>query len=465
MLSTYFNRKLVIGVINLKFKGLLRKTGVDKTVLFGFLGQAWVYGSGVITAILIVAYFTPELQGYYYTFGSILQFQFFVEMGLGTVIVQFASHEWSKLNLNKSGQIVGDKDSLSRLISLAGLVLRWYLIAAVIIIFALSLGGYVFFKSSPTSSIPWVFPWVSLSFFTGVSIILVPIWSLLEGCNQVLNLYRFRFYQGVINSLVVWIAICLGTKLWVAAIPGVVMIVCAFIFLKGEYWPFLRTLFLSKACGPRISWRFDILPMQWRIAISWMCGYIIFSLFVPVLFKYHGAVIAGQMGMSWNLLNVIGLAAVCVAPKQPQFGILVAQKKYKELDYLFWKVTKMVITVTFLIAIAICILVWFLNFYGCSIAKRILPLKHMLLFMLPKMIITLSVPFSYYMFAHKKNPLMVLTVINAILTICSTFILGKIYSVIGMGYGFLVIQLSIVPFIFIIWYRCRTVWHGDNLIV
>ena len=51
------------GIIITKLKSLLQKTGVDKTVLFGFLGQTWVYGSGVVTAILIVAYFSPELLG------------------------------------------------------------------------------------------------------------------------------------------------------------------------------------------------------------------------------------------------------------------------------------------------------------------------------------------------------------------------------------------------------------------
>jgi hypothetical protein len=38
---------------------------------------------------------TAVEQGFYYTFGSVLALQVFVKLGLVTVIVQMASHEWN----------------------------------------------------------------------------------------------------------------------------------------------------------------------------------------------------------------------------------------------------------------------------------------------------------------------------------------------------------------------------------
>ena len=71
-----------------------------------------------MTLLVIASYFSPELQGYYYTFNSVLTLQVFVTLGLSAVIVQFAAHEWSKLDLGKRGEIVGDSVALSRLMSL-----------------------------------------------------------------------------------------------------------------------------------------------------------------------------------------------------------------------------------------------------------------------------------------------------------------------------------------------------------
>src|SRR6266850_5266887 len=108
--------------IRLKIKNNLKRFEIDRAVFFGLLSRIWGLAAGGVTAILIATYFSPELQGYFYTFTTILALQVFAELGLGTVAVQFASHEWSKLSLDKSGHIVGDKDALSRLISIARVI-------------------------------------------------------------------------------------------------------------------------------------------------------------------------------------------------------------------------------------------------------------------------------------------------------------------------------------------------------
>ena len=52
-----------------------------------------------------------------------------------------------------------------------------------------------------------------------------------------------------------------------------------------------------------------------------------FFVFVPVLFKYHGPLLAGQMGMTWSLVVILGLVSSSwLSPKAPVFGILIAKK-------------------------------------------------------------------------------------------------------------------------------------------
>lgn len=450
-----------------ELKRLLRKAEVDRAVFFGVSAKIWGIVAGPVTAIIIATQFTPELQGYYFTFGTILALQVFVELGLGTVIVQFASHEWSRLDIDHSGHIVGNRDALSRLASIAKLALKWYLLGGIIVTLGLGIGGYIFFSGSPDTSVNWIAPWFVLSLITGISIFLVPIWSLLEGCNQVSRLYTYRFLQGIITSISAWIAIMLGAELWTASISSIVSLICAVIFLRSRYWYFLKTLLHSHIRGEHISWRDDMWPMQRRIALSWISGYFAFSLFVPVMFKYHGPVVAGQMGMTWSLINAMGaISTSWVLPNVPRFGMLIAQKKYEELDSLFWRITKIVVGVTILIAFAIWFSVYMLNaldfHLAIRLASRLLPPLPTGLFLLAQVLLIASIPFSSYLRAHKKEPLMFLSVLQGLLTGLSTLLLGKYYSATGAAIGYLSINMLLIPFVILIWYRCRAKWHTKS---
>lgn len=447
---------------------LFHKFGVDRAVLFGLLSRIWGICAGPVTAILIATKFTPEIQGYYYTFTTILALQVFVELGLGTVIIQFASHEWAKLKLDENGRIVGDRDSLSRLISIANIATKWYAIAGLLVAVGLGVGGYFFFSGSKnTIAANWMAPWLSLCLLTGIAIYLVPVWSLLEGCNQVARLYTFRFYQGLLTTLSAWIAILSGAELWTASIASVATLLAAIYFLRRGYWKFLTTLTLSKPMGQKIKWRADMLPMQWRIALSWISGYFIFSLFVPVLFKFHGPVVAGQMGMTLSIVGIVGsVSASWLSPRAPQFGMLVHEKKYRELDVQLWKVARIVLSVSGVMVLITWSFVFLLNNLDSGIARqlstRILPPFPLGMLLLAQFIYLSVSPLTTYLRAHKKEPLVIFSLVYAAMVGSSTFFLGKSYSAVGMALGYLIMNVILMPVIFWIWYRCRKEWHSDS---
>jgi O-antigen/teichoic acid export membrane protein len=294
---------------------------------------------------------------------------------------------------------------------------------------------------------------------------MVPIWSLLEGCNQVASLYSFRFFQGLLVSAAVWIAILGDAQLWTASISGIATLFCSMFFLKHRYWIFFKTLLLSKPDGPRISWRTDMFPMHWRIALTWMSGYLYFSLFTPVLFKYQGPVVAGQMGMTWAIVGLVGTISISwLSPRVPQFGMLIAQKRYSDLDQLFWKITRIVTLVTFLIAVSIwggvCLLNVIDNPTAANFASRLLPPIPTGFFLLGQLLLVMSAPFSIYLRAHKKEPIMVVSVTAAIFIALATLILGKYFSATGVSIGYFLVHVIAVPFVFLIWFRCRAKWHS-----
>jgi O-antigen/teichoic acid export membrane protein len=445
---------------------LLQRLEVDRAVFFGVLAKIWALCSGSVTLLLIMARFNPEVQGYYYTFGTIVALEVFVELGLGTVIIQFASHEWAHLRLDASGSIAGDERALSRLASIARIATVWYAVGAVLLMLGLPIGGYMFFSASPSHQVDWLAPWLSLSFLAGINLLLVPVWSLLEGCNQVTALYTFRFVQAAMSGIAMWVAIMLGANLWCSSVFSLVNILCGVFFLRSKYWFFFKSLLHSTRNGPRVNWRRHLLPLQWRIALSWASGYFVFSLFTPVLFRYHGPVIAGRFGMTWSAIGLLSaISSSWLMPRVPQLGMLIAQRKYGELDRLFWKLAKLVAGITVLMAFAVWLVVYLLNsvesLLKLGFASRFLPPMPTALFLAAQVIVILSMPFSSYMRAHKQEPIVHISVLAAVLAGLSTFILGKYYSVMGMAVGYLAVNALVIPLVILVWFRSRNAWHAS----
>lgn len=429
-------------------------------MFFAITGKIWSLCAGLITTLLIAEFFSPEMQGYYYTFSSVLAFQVFAELGLGTVLTYYASHEWSKLALDRHGRVIGDAGALSRLTSLGWFALRWYVAAGAAMTLVLVIGGFGFFAMAGDQVFPWKAPWIVLCVVAGLTLCVVPIWALLEGCNQVSNVYTYRLIQFVAIGVAAWVAIYLGAGLWVASISGITGLLATMVPIGRRYGGFIRTILLSQPKGPRLNWRTDILPMQWRIALSWVSGYFVFSLFTPVLFHYQGPVVAGQMGMTWALVGALmAVASSWVTPKAPTFGILIAQQKYSELDRQFRRIAAIVLAVTALGALAIWTLVFILNQLHHPFATRLLPPGSTGYLLLATIIVSASLPMATYLRAHKKEPLLALSVTSGLLTGIVVVILGKYYSAEGVAVGYLVVTAALTPFVALIWYRRRDEWH------
>jgi len=442
---------------------LLHKVGVDRAVLLGILARLWNVIAAPVSLLFIAYKFSPQLQGYYYTFYSVIAFQFLLELGLSHIIIQFTSHEWSGLSLDKTGKIIGEQKALSRMQSLAQIFFRWYYITSIILTLSLIIGGYFFFSRSINAGINWMLPWFFLCICNGVAFCLIPIWSLLEGCNQVSKLYAYRIVQGIFLSLSLWISIMLGAQLWSAAISNAVVLICAGAFLRYKCRGFLNTLLFSKPASPSVKWHKEILPLQWRFTIEALIGPFAYTLFVPVLFKYHGPVIAGQMGMTWCIATMlISIACSWLNPKIPQFGMLIAKKRYEELDKLFWRTTKIISAVGILGAVVIWFMFYLLNEIKHPLATRFLPLLPTGLFLVSQIILIIGTPFSAYLRAHKKEPLLFVSVGAGISIGLSTLILGRYYSAVGMAAGYLLANLLFVPIVLLIWYYCRKKWHKDE---
>ena len=257
--------------------------GIDRAVGWTVAARVWSILAGPLSVILIAAHLSAEEQGFYYTFASIVAFQIVFELGLGMVIVQFASHEKAFLRMaarrNARGSDVEKRPSGRAPAQDAAVVRRRHALAAV----ALLVGGTIFFAHKPSSVESWKAPWIALAILAGGTLFLTPFLSLIEGCGLVIDVARVRTWQVIASNLAGLDRAARRRKLWASpAILGGSLLV-------GSAWVLWthRALFsdLLRTRGAGISWREEVWPFQWRIAVSWISTYFTFHIFIPVLFS------------------------------------------------------------------------------------------------------------------------------------------------------------------------------------
>lgn len=442
---------------------LLKWMEVDRAVAFAVLSKVWSLFAGPVTLFFISIYLSPEVQGFFYTFLSLIALQSFVELGFYIVITQFASHEWANLKLDNERCIQGNPSSLSRLISLGRLVFKWYAGASAIFVLLVGAGGYVFLAQSPDPDVSWVRPWFALVLLSGFQLWIAPFISLLEGCNQVKVVNLFRLLQGIAVSCTLWLTMYLGAGLWMVMVGSSIGLLFSLFLLLVYYRKFFEPFFKGTG-NASIDWRQEVWPMQWRLAVAGILNYFLVSLYTPVIFHYHGSVEAGRMGMTWQLMVALSsLAMAWVATKVPRFGILISQKNFVALDRLFFKTSGVSLGVIGAGALVLWLVIYELNQFQHPMAERLLGPLPAGLFLLGAVLGQVSQCQSAYLRAHKKEPFLVLSIVYSLANGLLVWGLGRQWGALGASIGYLsAMSLICIPMGTVIWYRCRKKWHLHN---
>jgi len=437
-----------------------RLLGVNSAVTYAVAARIWQLLSSPITGALIIFCFSPGVRGYYFVFLSLLQLQTFVELGTQWAILYVASHEWAQLGLQEDGRIVGDETALSRLASMTRLARNWFVAAAVLFVVIAGTAGLVIF-SQKGANVAWFAPWVSLVLLAGAGLVLSPYISVLEGCDQMATVNVFRLRQAVTGSLVVWSAILLGAELWVGLV-ALGMQVLWEVLLLARFRKFWQSL---PAGGEAFPWRREVWPLQWRLAVQSIFRYFAFGLFSTVTFIYHGEILAGRVGMTWMVLTALQQAAFAwIRTRAPTFGALITRKEYVALDRLFCHLTAVSMAMYFLALTLFCVAIWLVNLWEDPVSRTLstglLPLKPTIIFSVAMLLAHLAQCFGVYLRAHKRDPLLWLTVVaNSIIGLLVWQVGGR-FGILPAAVSFLtVIALITVPGTTLIWLRCRTEWH------
>jgi hypothetical protein len=327
--------------------------GLDGAVAYTLMARLLNILSSVGTVLLILRFLSPIEQGFYYTLLSLVALQTIFELGFSFVILQLAAHETARLTLHPDGTIEGDPAAHGRLASVLQLTVRWYLRAAMAMVVLLLPLGMAFFAGEGGASIhvSWLGPWLTAVLAVSLSFLLTPLYSFLEGCNQVRRVAQVRMAQALITLIMSWSAIASGHGLYACALVnlGVIAVGAALLLAHSKL---LLGLLHYRAQAHTVSWRHEVWPFQWKIAVSWLCSYFTLQVFTPILFAFRGPLEAGRMGLSLSVVTYLPILALCwIMPKAAPFGRLVMLGRLSELNALFFRALKQSLALVVTIAI------------------------------------------------------------------------------------------------------------------
>jgi len=440
------------------------KLGINKTIIFTIISRGVQAVGGVGSIFLVLHFLSKDEQGYYYTFLSLLSIQIFFELGLSNIIVQFVAHEFA--HASDDNFSVTDEIKLSKLSSLLHFFTRWYLIVGAILFVGLVIVGSIFFSSFNNKlGIRWEIPWVVLSFSAAVMFLMTFFLAFIEGMGRIKEVAMIKMIQQILSISITCLLLISGGKLYTSAVStSVVAIVLVILTFSKERRTLLKLIWKAPN-NVKVDYKKEIFPLQWRIAISWIGGYLIFQMFNPVLFAFAGAKAAGQMGATLSVLNgIIALSLSWISTKVAIWARHISLGKIKELDTSFNStlIQSSLINVLGLVTFYFGLMI--LGHFYPDILERFVNKNLLVLFSFTFLVNHVINCWATYLRCFKKEPFLIQAVVVGILCGLSTYFLGRYFGVDGLIWGYFSITVFVsLPLSYYIFRKYRVLYSNAEV--
>lgn len=421
----------------------------DKDLINTAINQLYRLISGPLMLLFIPLYLTQTEQGYWYTFISVAALAVFADLGFSNIILQFAAHEFAFLNFNNDGTIDGDEVHLRKLADFFRFSVKWLCKVTLIVFPIIVIAGYFFINQKTNENINWILPWFIYSISSALVFVNSSLLYFFEGCNSVAKVQGIRFKITVLTSLTVLSGLFFEIKLFALALSLLVSVLTGSVLIYINYRLVILQLWKLSAVM-FYSWKQEFFSLIWRYAISWSSGYFIYNLFVPLTFNYYGAIDAGKVGFTISAWGAVSsISSVWLSSKIPIINILISKKEWSNVWRLIKKILLKVCLTYILIGCGFFLLYfWFHKeiFVFERLVNSFALINLFLCNFLQLFIITLAT----YLRAHKKEPLVLVSILQAIFIVVSTYYIVNNYSneFLFVGYFFSnIFMLSAVAYI------------------
>lgn len=400
------------------------------------LQRTWQAFAGLVTAVFVVHMLTPEAQGWYYSLINAASIFTLFDLGLSLILVQRSAALHTGLALSAVGEPLGDNAFKFR--GLAAFSFRWYRALALSFLVLLWPVGLYFFSLTDTGSAPdmWPLLWLALVLATSVNLWLLPSLSLIEGSGDLASVYGLRLAQGVLGAMGCWLVLFWGGGAWASLVMPLMAAAL------GLFWLLRRkpVLFLLRHAQPEVEARAALWSQQWRLALTWVSGFFLTQIYVPVLLAFDGPVAAGQLGLTLAIANMIAITSQSwLTSAYPRMALNAVQHDWQAVQAIFRRAILLSTALYLLAALGLSLIL--MHSALAPYALRLLPQPALLALLGAIFINQICAALASYVRASGREPFVWVTLMTALLTLIGAMVLVGDYGVNGLVMTMLAVQV------------------------
>jgi O-antigen/teichoic acid export membrane protein len=437
----------------INFKSFVEINFNVKSILYY---RIWNIIAGIIVVFVIPNYLNYNIQGYYFTFLSIVALQIIFELGLSQIITQISSHEFAHVEPYRTTHIKNN-DNINKLIYIKHFIKSWYKkISLLFFITTWTLGALYFSLFSTDGSVDWAYPWLIMVLATAINLFLTPRFGIIEGAGETGRVAMVRLTQSILGHALMVIVILAGGQLWSVIVVPLTASIYSFAWLAFSKNPYRN---IPMQVGPGIrepQWRSELMGLQWRVALAWLGGYLSYQTIVPIVFAFQGSGEAGRIGMALQIsgtLQTLGMS--WIAARSPEFGYLISRGEFRNLRRLFVRSSSYAVATTLVCSTLVAIGIQLIVALYPNLEYKLPSITVSLILIATSTFGAFTYAMAAYMRAHKTEPLVISSLVTGATTVVLATIGGQSSAVVVIAlYAFVTLCIS-TPWTYVLYRRYR----------
>ena len=419
----------------------------NHTSTISFVSKFLILFFNFFTSFVVLFNLSDLEQALYFTITSLFFIQTFVELGFNSVLLHFVANARKNLFLGKSMTLEFNNESNHELFSLAKFSKLWIICSSLILFIILLISGLFVFSDLEDYKINNL--WIYISIFFSLSFILQPIYIFFDAIGMLRSVCYLRLIQNISLNICFCYFIFSNFGLESFLFAQIIAFSLIFLILLLKYKNLIMYLFFNNLKGCKFNWKDKFFPMQWRIGISSICGYLLFFSYTPLVFKYIDPILAGKVGFMFSILaGYRGLISSILNPYVSKYAFLISRNKSTMVNKYIRRNTILIFYLSIVFILFYYLITYILKILYFSTYERLLDPKLTLILFLGNFLICLSLPISSYLRSFRVEPLMKLSIISACMAILGNIFACYYKSIDLMVYFFLLTNIAVVPFIY-----------------
>jgi hypothetical protein len=357
-----------------------------------------------ITLYLVATRRSAVEQGFYFVLINVQALASLVELGAGTIVVQFISHESESLRWTAAGALEGDGAALARALAVVRQGWRWYGWLAVLVLLAIPIGAVAFASAATRGNVAFLGAWSVVVLGTAAYFPLVPLLCTVEGAHGLARVQTMRLAQVVVAIGTLWLGLWTG-----GALPAVAMYTLAWLLVPAVWLAHRHRAFTMQALRAP-SGATSLASVQWRPGATWLVLWASPQLLVQIVLATSGAADAGRVGMSLAIATApVTLAAAWLQSRYPRFASTLAVGGRRALDTLARSSAAYALAVCALGGAGVTAVTALLHVYAPRLGARLLPTSAVAALCASGLAWIAIQALTGYLRAYREEPLLTVT--------------------------------------------------------